>query len=272
MMEPWIFKTALFAYLLSTGGYLASILVRRVFVARVSTWILLAAFSVHTLFIIVRWRTTGYGPVVSIYESLSFLAWAVCGGYLIFQTMTKTRVLGAFVAPLCFLLMMLAAMGLTGENIVPDILRGYWVPAHVFFTLTGEALLALACLAGAMYLIQDHALRAKKAFRFSRYLPPLRDLDRINHLSLLWGFVFFTAGILAGAVWAGTVWGKPWQWDPKQVFTFLSWILYVLLIHQRLAIGWKGRKAAFLSILAFAVLLFSLAGVHAFFTTIHDFS
>ncbi len=271
IMETWLFKAALFAYLVSTAGYLVSLLVRRVSVARISTWVLFAAFAIHTLFIIGRWRLSGQGPVITLYESLSFLAWAVSGGYLVFQTMTKTRVLGAFVAPFSFLLMMATSLGLTGENVVPDILRGYWVPAHVFFTLTGEALLVLACLAGTMYLLQDHALRRKTAFRFSRYLPSLRDLDRINHLSLLWGFVFFTVGIIAGAVWAGAVWGRPWQWDPKQVFTLLAWVLYVILVHQRLAIGWKGRKAAFLSILAFAVLLFSLAGVHAFFTTVHDF-
>ena len=272
MMEPWLFKAALFAYLLSTVGYLASIVVRRVLVARISTWLLFASFSIHTLFIALRWWTGGHGPVVNVYESLSFLAWAVTGGYLVFQTMTKTRVLGAFVAPLSFLLMTITSAGITGESVVPDILRGYWVPAHVIFTLTGEALLALACLAGVMYLLQDRALRNKKAFRFSRFLPPLRDLDRINHLAVLWGFVSFTVGILAGAVWAGAVWGRPWQWDPKQVFTFLAWMLYVLLVHQRLAIGWKGRKEALLSILALAVLLFSLAGVHAFFTTVHDFS
>jgi len=267
------FKLALFAYFLSTIGYVTSILVKRVLIAKTSTWILFSAFIIHTIYIVFRWMETGYSPVINVYESLSFIAWAISGSYLAFQTKTKTRILGSFVSPVAFLLMVEASAsgGLVGDISMPAILKGWLVPVHTMLSLTGEALFVLACLSGIMYLIQDNFLKKKKSYSFSRLLPPLRDLDRINHICVLWGFPLLTLGVIAGSIWARTVWGSHWQWDPKQVWTMISWLLYAFLLHQRLAIGWKGKKAAVLSILAFGILLFAVVGVSIFFVTVHNF-
>ena len=123
---------------------------------------------------------------------------------------------------------------------------------HVIFSVTGEALFAVASCAGLMYLIQDDMLKKKKEGSLIRLFPSLRDLDRINHLCLSWGFTLLTFGILAGSVWARIVWGSHWQWDPKQIWTLLAWVLYGFLLHQRLVIGWQGRKAALWSLVVFA--------------------
>lgn len=270
-MESLFLNTALVLYLFSMVGYLTSLLVRRVTAAKISTWILGGAFAVHTLFIAYRWLETGHSPVVHLFEALSFIAWAVSGIYLAFQIRTKTRVLGAFVSPVVVVLVITASSRITGTVTIPEILRGPWVSAHVLSILTGGALFALACLSGIMYLVQDNLIKNRKGYGFSRFLPSLRELDRINHVCIVAGFLLLTFGVIAGSVWAGTVWGRLWQWDPKQVCTLISWALYAILIHQRLAIGWKGRKAAFLSIIAFAILLFTFVGVNIFFVTVHNF-
>ncbi|MBW2673423.1 MAG: cytochrome c biogenesis protein CcsA [Deltaproteobacteria bacterium] len=130
-----------------------------------------------------------------------------------------------------------------------------------------------------------HPVRTARAAGFSPYRASLDrrgslraglhgslgDLDRINHLCTVWGFPLLTFGIIAGSIWARTVWGSNWHWDPKQVFTAVSWVLYAVLVHQRIAIGWKGRKVALLSIIAFAGLLFAFIGVNALFVTMHRF-
>ena len=108
----------------------------------------------------------------------------------------------------------------------------------------GEALFAVASCAGLMYLIQDDMIKKKKTGSLIRLFPSLRDLDRINHLCLVWGFPLLTLGVLAGSLWARIVWGSHWQWDSKQVWTLLAWGSYGFLLHQRLAIGWQGRRAA----------------------------
>ena len=270
-MDIIIFKCALAVYLVSTVAYFGSLLVRRVLIAKTATWVLLAAFILHTVYIVIRWTNTGHSPVVNSFEAISFIAWAITGAYLAFQTRTKTRVLGAFVAPLALILAIVSSAGVLEDVRIPNMLKTSWVTIHVVFSLVGGALFAVACCSAIMYLVQDNLIRKRKIDSLSRFLPPLRDLDRINHISVVWGFLLLTLGIVAGAVWARTVWGSHLQGDPKQVATVISWLMCGLLVHQRLAIGWKGKKAAFLSIGAFAVLLFAFVGVNIFFVTVHTF-
>ena len=252
-------------------GYITSLLVRRVLAARVATWFLFTAFTIHSVSLVLCSIKTGHSPVIGFHETLSFFAWVMTATYLALQLKTKTRVLGAFVSPVVFLLVIVASIRLGGDVSLPTVLQGSLVPPHVILSVTGEALFVLASCAGMMYLIQENFIKNKKVKSFSRLLPSLRDLDKINHLCLLWGFPLLTMGILVGAIWARTAWGSHWQWDPKQVWTLLAWTSYAILLHQRLAIGWKGHKAAFLSIGVFSFLLVSFIIASMFFTTVHSF-
>jgi cytochrome c-type biogenesis protein CcsB len=271
-MDILSFQLTLALYFLSTLGYIASLLIRKVHVAKIATWVLFAAFCVQGLSIALRYLRLGHTPVIGWHDSLSFFVLAMTGMYLAFQLKTKTRVLGVFVSPVATVLMVMASVRLAGDVTLPVILQGGLVVTHAVLSISGEALFALACCAGAMYLIQDGFIRHRRVTAVSRLLPPLQDLDRISHLSLLWGFPLLTLGTIAGALWARTVWGSHWNWDPKQVWTLMAWIFYAFVLHQRLAIGWSGRKAALLSIGALAVLLALLIGVNVFFTSVHRFA
>ncbi|MCK9274818.1 MAG: cytochrome c biogenesis protein [Syntrophales bacterium] len=271
MMVAILFKCALAAYLASTAIYAASLAVRRIAVAKAATWVLMSAFALHTIFIAFRWVETGQSPVISSSEAVSFVAWAIVGLYLAFQIRTKTRVLGAFVAPIALILVIGSSADIVDNFRTPEMLNTSWVTIHVILSLAGGAFFALACVSAFIYLVQDKYLKKRKIDSMSRFLPPLRDLDRINHISVIWGFMLLTAGIVAGVVWARTVWGTELQGDPKQVATLVSWLMCALLVHQRLAIGWKGKKAAFLSIGAFVFLLFAFVGVNLLFATVHSF-
>ena len=271
MMDILFYKVALAIYLLSTVLYITSLLTRRVLAARVATWFLFTAFTLHTVSLTLHSLKTGHSPVIGFHETLSFFAWVMTATYLILQWKTKTMVLGAFVSPVVFLLVIVASIRVGGDVSLPAEWKGGLVPVHAIFSVTGEALFVLASCAGAMYLIQESFIKNKKVKTFSRLLPSLRDLDKINHLCLLWGFPLLTIGILVGSIWSRVVWGSHWQWDPKQIWTLLAWISYAILLHQRLAIGWKGRKVALLSIgaLSFLLVCFVIAGM--FFTTVHSF-
>jgi cytochrome c-type biogenesis protein CcsB len=271
-MDRVFFYTALGIYLVSTVGYVCSLLIRRVWLARISAWIMGAAFGVHFLSFVFRYLTAGHSPIISIQNTLSLLAWLMTGIYLGLQFKTKTRVLGAFVSPVTVLLMIAASYRLEAPVSIPVILQGGLVPIHVILSVTGEALFVLASLAGAMYLIQDHFIKNKKVTSFTQFLPSLKELDRINHICLLWGFPLLTLGVIAGSIWARTAWGSHWQWDPKLIWTMLVWLIYAVLLHQRLAIGWKGHKAAVFSIAAFLVLLISFCIETLFFETVHNFT
>jgi ABC-type transport system involved in cytochrome c biogenesis permease subunit len=103
-------------------------------------------------------------------------------------------------------------------------------------------------------------LKGKKGHFLFRRLPSLETLDNLNYHSLAWGFPLLTLGILTGAIWAEYAWGQFWIWEPRPVLSLLTWILYALLLHYR-SVGWRGRRAATLTIVCFAVLLVSFLSV-----------
>jgi cytochrome c-type biogenesis protein CcsB len=271
MMGIILFKTALAVYLACAVLYGASLWVRRVLTARFATWLMLAALVIHTLSFASRWITAGVSQAIGIHDTLSFFAWVMAAAYLALQLKTKTRVLGAFISPVICLIMVVASIELGGVVGAPAALQGSLVTLHVMLSVTGEALFAVASCAGLMYLIQDDMLKKKKTGSLIRFLPSLGDLDRINHLCLSWGFPLLTLGVLAGSLWARIVWGSHWQWDSKQVWTLLAWVSYGFLLHQRLAIGWSGRKAARWSLLVFSFLAILLVFGKMFFPSVHKF-
>jgi len=270
-MSELLFKLTLAAYLISTLVFAVSLIEKRIKAAKIATYIFLAGFASHTVFLGIRVYETGYNPVVSLYDFLWLFSWALTGSYLAFQLKTKTRVLGAFIAPVSLLLLIFSSASLDDAVIVPPVLKNGLVPVHIALSVAGEVLFTLACLAAVMYLLQEVLIKTHRVNNFSRLLPPLRDLDKINRLCLLWGFPFFTIGVVAGSLWARAVWGSHWAWDPKQVWTLIAWLFYALLVHQRLAIGWTGRKSAMLSIVAFVILLAGFISMSMYSSTVHSF-
>jgi cytochrome c-type biogenesis protein CcsB len=266
-----LFKTALVVYLACAVIYGISLWGRRVLTARIATGLMLAALVIHTLSFVSRWITAVASPAVGIHDALSFFAWVMAAAYLALQLKTKTRVLGAFISPVICLIMVVASVELGGAVGAPAALQGSLVMFHVIFSVTGEALFVVASCAGLMYLLQDDMLKRKKEGSLIRLFPSLRDLDRINHLCLSWGFTLLTFGILAGSGWARIVWGSHWQWDSKQIWTLLAWMLYGLLLHQRLVIGWQGRKAAVWSLMVISLLALLLVFGKVLFPSVHQF-
>ena len=270
-MELISFRIAFVLCAVSTFGYLSSLLIRKVKLAKISTWILSAAFgflTVNLLFAVII--SSGLINPGSR-DFLSLCAWAVCGAYLALQFKTKTRILGVFISPFILLFMIAAAGQEASKYLLPQNLQSWLTAVHLFLAIVGEALFVLASCAGAMFIIQNRLLKHKKLSRMSRLLPSLNDLDRINHICLLWGFPVLSMGIIVGAVFAELNWRAGWLGDPKIIWTFAGWIIYGFLLHQRLAIGWKGYRMAVFSFAAFLLLLLSYGSVRFCFSTLHNF-
>jgi len=270
-LEMTMLALSLFCCALATMGYLLSLLVKKVMLAKASTWILAAGFLFLTLNLLAAaiyssgWDNFGSRHFLSLY------AWAIAGIYLGLQFSTKTRLLGAFIAPF-ILLFVIAAVGQESDkNLVPPQWQGWITAFHLVLAIAGEALFVLASSAGAMFMIQNNLLKHKKPGKMGRLLPSLGDLDRINHLGLLWGFPLLTLGMIGGAVYAAFFWGNMWVSDPKVVWSFAVWVIYGFLLHQRLAIGWKGFRMAAWSCAVFAVFLLSALVTRFCFSTVHNF-
>ena len=270
-MELISFKIAFALCALSTAGFLLSLLIKKIKLAKISTWILAVAFgflTINLLFAVINSATL---INLGSRDFFSLCALSTSGVYLVLQFKTKTRLLGAFISPFILLFMIAAAGQQAGKSLLPENLQSWLITVHLFLAIVGEALFILASCAGAMFIIQNGLLKHKKLSRMSRLLPSLNDLDRINHICLLCGFPVLTLGIFAGAVFAGFNWKTGWQTDPKIIWTFAGWIIYGFLLHQRLAIDWKGYRMAVFSCAAFLFLLLSYGSVRFCFSTLHNF-
>ena len=150
-------------------------------------------------------------------------------------------------------------------------LDSWWFPVHVSLAFAGYAVFTLAFLVGIMYLIQERMLKTKSFSGLYYRLPSLDILDTINYRCLSFGFPLMTMAIISGAVWANQAWGGYWRWDPKETSALITWFLYAALLHGRLNVGWRGRRAAIVAIIGFAFLIFSLFGVNLMMSAEHSF-
>jgi len=270
-MDILFFKFASFLYLFGTLAYLAYVLILKGVLSRIAAVIVSFGFASHTLAILTRYVEAGYTPVTNLYESLSFFAWMIIGLLLMANFKYKIKVLGSFLTPIA-LILMLFALALPKEILpLAPVLKSFWHPFHVIFAFLGNAIFTLTFCFGVMYLIQEHQLKAKKMGAIAKRLPSLSLLDDLSYLSLKFGFPLLTLGIITGAVWAEYAWGRYWNWDPKETWSLITWLLYAALLHQRLTVGWRGRKAAMMAIAGFLAVLFTFLGVNLLLPGLHTY-
>ncbi len=265
------FQIALFLYLVGTGASLAYLISLRQRISSLTIYALISGFIVHSLAIVFRYIEAGHMPITNLHEALSFFAWCIVGIYLLLQLRYRINVLAAFISPVACVLIILAS--LFPKEVIPvaPVLKSFWLPIHVFFAFIGNAMFALAFAAGVMYLIQERQIKSKKIGAFYRRLPALQILDELNYRCLTFGFPLLTLGIITGSVWAESAWGSYWNWDPKETWSLITWFLYAALLHGRLTVGWRGRKAALLAIVGFSALVFTFLGVNLLLSGQHVF-
>jgi cytochrome c-type biogenesis protein CcsB len=271
MIYLW-FNMALFFELLATGGFVVYIVKQEKWVFRCSYWILVAGFVCHTIFLGYRYYSLGTAPVLDLKSALGFFSWSIICVYLIFQVKFRLMVLGSFVAPLAAFLMIISYAMPWVEEPVKPIFKSLWLTVHVGTVFIGNGLFAIAFLAAIMYLIQEHQIKRKRLGSIYARLPSLATLDSINHYSLIYGFPFLTAGMITGSIYAQYALGKYWQWDPKEVWSLVTWLFYGALLHERLVVGWRGRRAALMSIICFFILIFTFVGASFWLGGYHSFS
>lgn len=257
-------------------NYVAALYGKKETLARIGTWICVAAAVVSTAALGVRWAESykmGIGriPVTNLYESLVFFAWSVNLFYLFVEWRYKDRTFGAFVMPIAFATMVFAFTNESSIQPLVPALQSYWLHAHVITCFVGYAAFAVSAGTAVMFLLKAKREEAKIAGGVIGVLPPTRVLDELVYKAIMWGFPFLTAGIITGAAWANYAWGTYWSWDPKETWSLIVWLVYAAFLHARITRGWHGRRAAILSIVGFLATVFCYLGVNLVLSGLHSY-
>lgn len=225
---------------------------------KMSLWagrMLAAGFTAHLLSTIHLGVQMKYLPLTNMQESLSFLSLSIAGAFLYFERAYKVTVLGSFITPVS-LMMLIASSTLHAEaRQLAPILQSNWFWFHALLAFISYACFAIAAGVAIMYLLQRYFLKTKHFGALFQKLPSLETMDEISYRCLTVGFPLLTVAIISGSIWQEKALGSYWNWDRKQAWSLIIWFIYATLLHGRLTIGWRGKRAAILSILGFAVVL-----------------
>jgi len=257
-----------FVYALAAILYIASWVFKKDLPAKLATWTTLIGALGNTAGIIMRWLESyklgiGHAPLSNLYESLVFFALTIVVVYLVIEKQYQNRIMGAFITPLAFLAMAYASMSPNiSDHIQPLIpaLKSNWLIAHVMTCFIGYAAFAIAFGISLMYIFKQKDTEGQSLL-LAR-LPETSLLDELNHQLIMFGFLFLSIGIITGAVWANSAWGRYWGWDPKETWSLITWFIYATLLHARMMRGWRGRRIAYLSVVGFMAVLFTYFGVN----------
>ena len=124
-----------------------------------------------------------------------------------------------------------------------------------------------------MYLIKETGVPSHSPGKIpsSGGLPSLQLIEDITHKTMIFGFIWLTAGIITGAVWANSAWGTYWSWDPKETWSLITWFIYAITLHARYTRGWAGKRIAWLAILGFCSVIFTYYGVNYILSGLHSY-
>jgi cytochrome c-type biogenesis protein CcsB len=258
-------------YAVGTVGYLIYVIRTEKAIHRIAYGFLLAGFLSHTIGLAMLVGQIRQMPVTTLPQTFSLFAWAIVGSYLAFQLKFNIRILGTFVSPLAVVFMLLSS-AIPGR-VIPNsqLFKSFWLTLHVATMFIGMAIFALAFCAGIMYLLQERQIKSKNFGLLYRRLPSLEVLDSLNYVCLTFGFPLITIGLISGFVYAGAVWQSYWHWDPKEILSVVTWLIYAVLLHERLAVGWRGRRAAIMAIVGFSIILVTFVGTSMILEVHHSF-
>ena len=270
-MDIIFFRLTLIAYLIATAGFLLFILKKDKRVAHCSHTILLGGFALNSIYLAIGYYQLGAVPALTFKSSLSFFSWTIIAAYVIFQLRFKLMVLGSFVVPFSAFLMIISSTIPISTITVQPVFKSLWLPLHVATSFLGNGIFLIAFTAGIMYLIQERQIKTKRLGAFYSRLPSLNILDSLNYHAISYGFLFLTIGMITGSIVAQGTHGSYWRWDPKEVWSLITWLCYAALLHQRMAIGWRGRRSALMSIGCFFIAIFTFLGVNFLMEGYHSF-
>ena len=257
-----LFYAALAVYVLAVVLQFAGAAFRKEKLLRISGYVFLAGFVVHTIFLVARGVSARRLPMSNQFEFANAFAWGVALMLIVIKKRMKAEWLSVAGMPAALLIMSYAALQPMEIHDLMPALRSAWFGVHIGCAVISYSSFVLAGVSSLRYLMSQ-----KKGSE-------ARLLDQMDYLSyrmIAFGFLFLTVVILSGAIWAEQAWSAFWTWDPKEVWALITWIIYAVYLHLRLRRQRRGAFAAWYAVISVPVVFFTFAGVNTLMHGLHTY-
>ena len=228
---------------------------------------------------VLRGSSVGRVPWGNMFEFSLTGSAAVTATFLVLGLRRDVRWLGLFVVgPVVLMLGMAVTVYYTEASPLLPSLRSFWLVIHVSIAIVAVALFTVAAAVTALQLIKTRRASRAPGQRIARRrsilgsLPDAEALDRLGHGLHLVAFPLWTFTLIAGAIWAQKAWGAYWQWDPKEVWTFVIWVVYAAYLHARATSGWSARSANVIALIGYGCIIVNYTIVNVYFVGMHSYS
>lgn len=265
--EELFFTIAFIAYTISAISFFLFVALKIKNVGNIAVYLAVLGFIIHTVAIILRVIESGRLPFSNQFEFATSFTWGIVLCYIVLHFVYKFTAVGAFVMPMAFLVMGYASM--LPKNVKPlmPALQSGWLPLHVGTAVISYGAFAVAAGLSTMYLLNEK----QKGNENKTTLPDSQACDYLSYRVIAFGFLMLTLVIITGAIWAKKAWSRYWGWDPKETWSLITWLIYSVYLHLRFNRGWKGKTAAWFSVIGFICVIFTFIGVNTLLPGIHSY-
>lgn len=245
------------AYFLSAVLYAASLFSVNKMLSFLARFFTACGIIALSFYMGLRWQAAARPPFSNMFESLVVFGWAIAAVSMVIDLKYKIKSVAASASLMS--LLTLGYASLLEKEIIPLLpaLKSNWLTIHVLTCFIGYAALTVSFVSSAILLFKRK---------------DDNNLDIVSYKLIAFGFLFLTLGIITGAVWANSAWGTYWSWDPKETWSLITWFIYAIYLHTRLRKGWKGKRAAWVSVIGFLAMLFTYFGVNYLLSGLHSYT
>jgi cytochrome c-type biogenesis protein CcsB len=251
----------LLGYFVCAYLYIAPLVRARSTGSDLASPLLLLTTGLHALLLVDMGLETG--RLTFLRTALQFMTLYAIGlsaATILVQARTGNKAFGAFAVPLATLLFIISLFERAPHQGIDPKLDSYWFEAHVMTAFAGYAAFGLAFVAAVMYLILAGEIQRRNLGRLFTRMPSLESLDQLGFRAVLFGFIFFTATLVIGGIWAAEATGSAWSGERKEIMSVVTWLVFAVYVFVRLRAGWRGRRTAILAILGFVTTMLTYLG------------
>lgn len=263
-------------FFIATAGYFVAMILYFGFIGlkkdlpgRLAAWFQAGGLAAHTASLVLRGIAAGRVPMTNVYEFSTCFAWALCLVSLVFIFRYRFTVIGVFAAPVILLVMAYASGQKQEIEQLRTVLDSGWLVFHVSTAILAYGAFGVSFVLGLIFLLRG---KIRTDSFLDHHIPGRDKLDQIAYRSVSLGMLFLTMTIILGAFWAKQAWGSYWNWDPKETWSLVTWIVYAIYLHLRITRKWKGKAAAVFAVAGFICVIFTYVGVNTFLPGMHSYA